>query len=230
MNGIDITLQGARLTALGSGALWWPDEALLCVSDLHFGKSDRIARRQGLMLPPYEVRATLDRLEADVARTGAARILCLGDSFDDLDAVQALDHSERDRLAELQRGRDWLWVEGNHDPGPSGLGGSHHDELRIGPLTFRHIARPGAEAELSGHYHPKLGLPGCGAARPCFLFDAARMILPAYGAYTGGLRATGPELQALFGSPAFAVLTGPTPLLAPLKPHYTGAARLRARR
>ncbi len=215
MNGLEIPFRGTALRALGSGALWWPERDLLIVSDLHLGKSERIARRRGTMLPPYETKATLERLAADLDATRARGVLCLGDSFDDLDAVAGLNAEDRDRLLALIEGREWHWVEGNHDPGPAGLPGSHHAELTLGSLTFRHIAMPGAVGELSGHYHPKMGLPSSGTARPCFLFDGARMILPAFGAYTGGLHASAPELRGLIGTPGFAILTGPKPLLVP---------------
>ena len=156
MNGHDISLAGIRLTALGSGALWWPERALLCVSDLHLGKSERVARRGGAALPPYDTRDTLNRLAADIALTQARVVVCLGDSFDDPDAARALRESERLWIARLQAGRRWVWIEGNHDPGPVELGGAHLAELPQPPLTFRHIARKGASGEVSGHYHPKV--------------------------------------------------------------------------
>ncbi len=218
MNAYTLSLGPARLSALPSGAVFDAAEGLLCVSDLHFGKSDRIARRQGLMLPPYETRATLDRLAADLAATAARRVVCLGDSFDDAAAADSLTEAERDTLLRLQAGRDWIWIAGNHDPGPVDLGGSHRAEVTIGGLTYRHEAQPGAEHEVSGHYHPKLALPGAGPARPCFLFDADHLILPAYGAYTGGLLATDPALRQLLAARAWAILTGRRAILAPLPP------------
>ncbi len=211
MNALSFTLAGEPLLALPCGALFQPGENLLCVSDLHLGKSDRIARRSGTMLPPYETRATLDRLSAAIDQTDPRIILCLGDSFDDLAAADSLADDDRATLLRLQAGREWIWIEGNHDPGPVDLGGTHRAELTVGPLTYRHIAMPGAmpnaTAEVSGHYHPKLALPGTGA-RACFLFDSRRLIMPAYGAYTGGLRTSDPALRALFGSATRAILTG----------------------
>ncbi|SDE48567.1 ligase-associated DNA damage response endonuclease PdeM [Limimaricola pyoseonensis] len=227
MTGLEIPFRGETLRALGSGALHWAARDLLIVSDLHLGKSERTARRRGTMLPPYETRATLERLAADLDASGAGAVLCLGDSFDDLDAARGLDGQDRDHLLSLIEGRGWHWVEGNHDPGPADLPGEHHAELTLGPLTFRHIAEQGAVGELSGHYHPKLGLPGCGGTRPCLLFDTDRMILPAYGAYTGGMPATAPELRALIGQPAFAVLTGTKPLLVPYPARAAGRGRRR---
>lgn len=210
MQGHDFSLGTAALTALRSGALWWATERLLAVSDLHLGKSDRMARRGGPLLPPYEVAETLARLEADVAAADPAVVVCLGDSFDDLAAADHLPEAAAWRLARLMAGRCWFWVEGNHDPGPIPLGGSHLAELHLPPLTFRHIARPGALAEISGHYHPKARIVGAGQTitRPAFLIDADRAILPAYGTYTGGLLSDRPPLSTLMGESAVAVLCG----------------------
>ncbi len=203
------------LTALPSGALWWADRRLLCVSDLHLGKSDRIARRSGRMLPPYETRETLTKLAQDIARTDPATMLCLGDSFDDMTAADSLDAADTATLASLQAGRRWLWAEGNHDPGPLHLGGTHLALFTEGGLTFRHIATA-APLEISGHYHPKHTIPGTGAARPCFLTDGSRLILPAYGTYTGGLRTTDAVLTALFSGQIIAILTGHRAICAPV--------------
>lgn len=218
MNGYDFTFAGVSLTALGSGALWWPDEALLVVSDLHLGKSERIARRGGTSLPPYETRDTLNRLAADLAHTHARTVVCLGDSFDDLAASQALPDSERQWIFRLQAGRRWVWIEGNHDPGPVEFGGAHLAELLLAPLTFRHIAQDSAASEISGHYHPKttLHLRGKSITRAAFLVDRDRVILPAYGTYTGGLRTQSPALADLMRVDAIAVLTGPTPTAIPM--------------
>lgn len=207
------TLADADLIALPSGGLYWPAQSTLCVSDLHLGKSGRMARRGGTLLPPYEVRATLEKLDADIEATRPARVICLGDSFDDLTAVGELEDHARLWLARLMAGRDWVWIEGNHDAGPVEIGGTHRADLRLGPLTFRHIATP-ARGEISGHYHPKARLGG--TARPCFLLDAERLILPAYGHYTGGLRCEDPVLQALMHPKALAILTGPRAIAMPM--------------
>ena len=139
------------------GALWWAERRLLCVSDLHLGKSDRVARRSGTMLPPYETQETLARLEKAIQSTIATTIVCLGDSFDDAEAEGALDEAERLWLARMQAGRRWIWIAGNHDPGPIGLGGSHLAEYHAPPLSFRHIARASASGEISGHFTLKRG-------------------------------------------------------------------------
>jgi DNA ligase-associated metallophosphoesterase len=218
MNELVFSFAGAELAALGSGALWWPAQGLLCVSDLHLGKSERVARRSGLALPPYETRDTLGRLADDLAHTRARTVICLGDSFDDLGAAQSLAEDERLWIAGLQAGRRWIWVEGNHDPGPVNMGGTHLAELPETPLVFRHIAEIGAKGEVSGHYHPKVSvsLKGRSISRPAFLFDENRLILPAYGTYTGGLRSTTPDLSHLFGAGARAILTGPVPHMVPM--------------
>lgn len=218
MNGYDFTLAGTQLTALGSGALWWPHQSLLCVSDLHLGKSERIARRGGATLPPYDTRDTLTRLAADLARCNAQVVICLGDSFDDPSAALALPDDERLWITRLQAGRRWVWIEGNHDPGPVDLGGSHLAELPASPLTFRHIAQTGACGEVSGHFHPKASLHtgGRSISRPAFLFDSDRLIMPAYGTYTGGLRSQSDVLRDLMRPEACAILTGRTPIAIPM--------------
>ncbi|HRK41937.1 MAG TPA: ligase-associated DNA damage response endonuclease PdeM [Gemmobacter sp.] len=210
MSSYAFDLGGARLEARASGALWWADLHLLVVSDLHFGKAQRLARRGGALLPPYETQATLARLEAEVEATGAAKVICLGDSFDDLTAAAELTEAEHDRLLHLMDGRDWLWIVGNHDPAPTNLGGQHRAEITLAGLTFRHIAEEGAQGpEISGHYHPKARLAG--RAAPCFLLNPReqRLILPAFGTYTGGLACDAPALAQLMKAPgSLAILTG----------------------
>ena len=210
-NGHAFTFAGERLVARPSGALHWPAARLLVVSDLHLGKSERMARRGGPLLPPYEVIDTLARLEEDVAATDPAAVISLGDSVDDVAAAGALDDGARDWLARLMAGRDWTWVTGNHDPAPLGLGGHAADGVTCGPLTFRHVATEDGRHEVSGHYHPKASLHlrgGRAISRPCFLRDEARLIMPAYGTYTGGLRCRDGALAGLMGAGARAILAG----------------------
>lgn len=219
MGGQSFTLAEAMLEARASGALWWADAALLCVADLHFGRSERLARRGGTLLPPYEVALTLDRLAAEIRALAPRVVVCLGDSFDDSDAGAALAGADLDRLIALGAGREWIWIAGNHDPAPLSVPGRHLQELRHGPLVFRHIALGAPEpGEVSGHYHPKfrLNARGRSVTRACFLHDARRVILPAFGAYTGGLRSDHPALAALFEPPARAILTGSPCLAVPL--------------
>lgn len=210
MNEIGFQFCNAALSARASGALWWPDRRLLVASDLHLGKSDRIARRTGAFLPPYETRDTLNRLQAEIDALSPATVLCLGDSFDDLQAAAHLDADDKSQLARLMAGRRWIWAEGNHDPGPVDLGGTHLAELAEPPLVFRHIAQPGARAEVSGHYHPKarLVVGRHSIARPCFLVDEDRVILPAFGTFTGGLYCSSEPLKSLMRPAAQAFLIG----------------------
>ncbi len=212
----DFTLGPARLTALPSGALHWPDQQLLCVSDLHFGKSERMARRGGPLLPPYETRDTLLRLEADLQATAARHVVCLGDSFDDLAAAEGLDEADRLWLTRLMAGRDWIWIEGNHDLGldtlgPTSIAGTHLAELAHAGLIFRHIGG-GQGPEISGHYHPKARLAA--KSYRAFLLDDTRLVLPAYGSFTGGLWATDKSLQDLMGPNALAIVILPNACIA----------------
>ncbi len=218
MKGHKFHIHGASLMALASGALWWAEQEILTVSDLHLGKSERIARRGGPMLPPYEARDTLIRLENDIQTTAARTVICLGDSFDDLQAAQSLSEDEILWITRLQAGRKWIWIEGNHDPGPVQFGGSHLGDFSRLPLTFRHIAAPAAGGEISGHYHPKTTLHARGRSitRPCFIYDEDRVILPAYGTFTGGLKSTDAQLQNLFGAGARVVMTGKNPQVLPM--------------
>ncbi|EEE36497.1 metallophosphoesterase [Rhodobacteraceae bacterium KLH11] len=218
MNRIEFTFAGQCLSALGSGALWWPDQKLLCVSDLHLGKSERMARRGGPTLPPYDSRETLTRLATDLSLTDASTVICLGDSFDDLDASAGLATEDKLQITALQAGRRWIWIEGNHDPGPVEMGGAHLFEWVYNGLVFRHIAQPDGQGEVSGHYHPKVKLTTRAGAisRPAFLLDHTRMILPAYGTYTGGLRSSDAALTRIMAPGARAILTGVHPQLVPM--------------
>ena len=219
MNGQEFSLAGIALTALGSGALWWAERRLLCVSDLHLGKSERIVRKGGTPLPPYENRDTLLRLEHDLRRTDAETVICLGDSFDDLEAENGLNETDRLWITRLQAGRRWIWIEGNHDPGPVEIGGAHLSEYREDGLTFRHIADPDKSGEVSGHFHPKTSITANGRAvsRRCFLVDKQRVVLPAFGTFTGGLRSDRPVLQELMAPNAIAILTGKTAQPVPMR-------------
>lgn len=218
MTNLRFPFAGHTLEARPSGALFWSDQGLLCVSDLHLGKSGRMARRWRVQLPPYDVQDTLSRLEAEIEATQATTVLCLGDSFDDLQASVELEETARDWIMRLQAGRRWIWAEGNHDPGPVDLGGEHLAELTLDGVSFRHIATETAVAEISGHYHPKAPVKTRARTitRPCFLWDMRRLILPAFGTYTGGLRTDAPELLALMGDDARAIITGQVAFAVPM--------------
>lgn len=226
MDAFPFTLAGVPIVARASGALWWPGAGLLCVSDLHLGRSERLARRGGTLLPPYETRDTLDRLAAELTHLAPARVVCLGDSFDDDAAAEGLAPGEAARLAAFAAGRHWIWIAGNHDPAPHGLGGEAHAEFALGGLVFRHAPLPdAAPGEVAGHFHPKLrrSLGGLTVSRPCFVTDGHRLVMPAFGAYTGGLAAEHPDLAGLFGAGARAILTGQPCLPVPL--HHSTSRR-----
>ena len=204
-------VNGARLAADPSGAAWWPERATLIVADLHFEKASAYARR-GVFLPPYDSTAILEGLAGALARCDARTVICLGDSFHDRDGPARLGPEERARLAALQRGRDWIWVEGNHDrDAPGALGGEVAEELTLGSLTFRHEPRPGAVAgEVAGHLHPKAAVVvrGKRAVRRCFATDGLRLVLPAFGALAGGLDVLDRAFAPLFAGPFMAHLLG----------------------
>jgi DNA ligase-associated metallophosphoesterase len=185
-----ISLAGARLAARASGALWWPEQRLLAVADLHLCRSQRLARRGGVLLPPYETAATLDRLAGEIAALDPARVVCLGDSFDDCAAGAALAPDDASRLTALMAGRDWVWIAGNHDPGPpADVGGRFLANLAVGAISFRHEPGGDATGEIAGHLHPiaRVARRGRAVSRRCFACDGQRMVMPAFGAYAGGL-------------------------------------------
>lgn len=219
MNSHPFELADQRLEALPSGALSWPAERLLAVSDLHLGKAERLARQGRALLPPYETRDTLDRLEAEILQQNPELVVMVGDSFDDLTTARNLVGDILERIARMAAGRRWIWISGNHDPGPVELPGTHLAEFRLQGIAFRHIAS-GAGPDISGHYHPKtrMRIRGQSISRPCFLIDRRRVILPAFGTYTGGLRTDDPAFDHLLEHTAIAVLTGkraiPTPYRA----------------
>ncbi|MGD1923164.1 MAG: ligase-associated DNA damage response endonuclease PdeM [Paracoccaceae bacterium] len=217
MNSYVFKIAGNCLEALPSGALWWPEQRLMAVADLHLGKAERLARQGGSLLPPYETAETLERLEGVLGACAPRTVILVGDSFDDLGAADALPDDIAERIARMAAGRRWIWITGNHDPGPVDLPGPHLAEHRVEGLAFRHIAESGGAPDVSGHYHPKarLWLRGQSIRRPCFLIDARRVILPAFGTYTGGLRIDDPAFDRIVARDAVAVLTGKRAIALP---------------
>ncbi len=207
MVGSLVDFRGAALELDPSGALWWPGERTLVVADLHLEKGSAFAAR-GRMLPPYDTRATLDRLAGLVARVSPGRVLCLGDSFHDRRAAGRMEAGDVERLRGLtERVADWVWVTGNHDPEPpEGFGGRVVEEMALGPLAFRHEAVKSAVGEVSGHLHPAAAVlvPGRRVRERCFAFDGGKLILPAFGAYAGGLNVLDPAVAGLL-APRFEV-------------------------
>ena len=197
-----LELGGSQFRALPCGALFWEEETTLLVADLHLEKGSAFAAK-GWLLPPHDSQDTLKRLLAAVERTGARRIAALGDSFHDRRGVHRLPDPARSLLAQLLAMVDWLWITGNHDgDSGAGMGGTAMPECRIRDIWLRHEALPGSTAaEISGHFHPKVRVPlrgGRQVARRCLARAGERLVLPAYGAYAGGLFVDDPAfVQAL---------------------------------
>jgi DNA ligase-associated metallophosphoesterase len=183
-----VPVGGVEFLADLSGALFWERERLLVVSDLHLEKGSSFAMR-GVLLPPYDTVATLGRLAAVVTHYDPLTVIALGDSFHDRGAHGRLIAPDRDALSALQARRDWIWISGNHDPAlPDDLGGVVATEVALGGIVFRHEPT-GAFGEIAGHLHPKarVSTRGRSMERRCFASDGARMVMPAFGAYAGGL-------------------------------------------
>ena len=207
---------GQSWAALSEGALYWHERRALIVADLHLEKASAYAER-GQMLPPYDSLATLAALEHALARTGARALWCLGDSLHDDRAAARMSAEVRDRLARLTARLDWTWITGNHDPSPSpALGGRIVEEAEVDGIVLRHEALPGERRpELSGHFHPKwrVSLRGRLVSRRCFVMGESKLILPSFGAFTGGLDAAAPPIRALIGGDAEALVPLPSRLL-----------------
>ncbi len=199
-----LEVAGVCMLADLSGALFWQAQRLLVVSDLHLEKGSSFAKR-GVLLPPYDTVATLGRLAAVIARHDPRMVIALGDSFHDRTAHERLSASDREALMSMQVRRDWIWISGNHDPAlPSDLGGVVASEVAIGPIVFRHEPT-GAMGEIAGHLHPKarVATRGRSMERRCFASDGERAVMPAFGAYTGGLSIRDVAFARVFGTPGF---------------------------
>jgi len=200
---------GHDLVALPQGALYWPARRALLVADLHLEKASWFAGR-GQMLPPYDSLATLADLTALAAAVAPAEIWCLGDSFHDTGGCERLPPQACEMLAALTRAHRWTWITGNHDPVvPDLVGGSAVAEADIDGLILRHEASPREpRPELSGHFHPKFRIFRRGrlVSRRCFLMSETKLILPAFGALTGGLDVDHPEVVRAIGPRAEALV------------------------
>ncbi len=197
---------GADVTLDLSGALYISEGEALIVSDLHFEKASSFARR-GYFIPPYDTGVTLSALESVVRGYAPKMVICLGDSFHDPFCAERLLPDAIARFAALAKGRNWVWVTGNHDPEiPHMLAGDRVEELCIGPLSLRHIPQKGeaGQGEIAGHLHPvgRILRRGRMVRRPCFATDGNRLIMPAFGALTGGLHLGNPAFKGLFEVPS----------------------------
>jgi DNA ligase-associated metallophosphoesterase len=210
MTAAPIHLAGERLMLDPAGALVWPATGMLVVADLHLEKGSSFARR-GSLLPPWDTKVTLDRLALLLRRWKPRTVVALGDSFHDAEGSGRLPRDEVARLASIAASVQFVWVQGNHDPSPpAGIGGEWVESFATGSLTFRHEALARASGEISGHYHPKATIPARAGSvtRACFVTDARRVLLPAFGAYTGGLDVRDPAIARLFPRGGRAFLLG----------------------
>jgi DNA ligase-associated metallophosphoesterase len=206
---VPFSVAGETFEATASGALYWRAREALLVADLHLEKASWFAAG-GQFLPPYDSQATLTALAEEVDRTAASRLFCLGDSFHDRFGCERLPASARDLLTSLTARLDWTWIIGNHDPGFSDhCGGTIADEVEVAGIVLRHEAvRGDPRPEISGHYHPKLRLhlKGRQVSRRCFVTSPTKIIMPAFGALTGGLDAHHPEILGSVGANAAALV------------------------
>ena len=235
-----IYVNGERLEATPSGALWWPERRALLVADLHFEKGSSFAGR-GVLLPPYDTRATLKRLAA-VKEAFAPRIMVsLGDAFHDVDAEARLDPEDASLLDHVMHGVQWVWITGNHDPlPPARFSGEVAADLSLGALRLVHEPSAGpADGEIAGHLHPcaKVVTSGRRVRRRCFATDGKRLILPAFGAYTGGLNVLDSAYDQIFGHDLTAWVAGAKGVypfgrgkLVPDMPSFGGAVSTNSRK
>jgi hypothetical protein len=201
MSAAPVHVAGERVMLDPGGVLVWPNAGLLAVSDLHLEKGTAFAKR-GMLLPPFDTTATLDRLAQLIRRWNPKIVVALGDSFHDRDGAARLPAADLARLNAITEACRFVWVLGNHDPTPpSGVGGESVAEFEAGPFVFRHEAIQGARpGEIVGHHHPKAMVPtrGTAVSRPCFVSDSRRIMMPAFGEYTGGLDVRDPAIARLF--------------------------------
>ncbi|MEM8988692.1 MAG: ligase-associated DNA damage response endonuclease PdeM [Pseudomonadota bacterium] len=198
-----MTVNGAALIPDPSGAAYWPARSTLIVADLHFEKGSSYAPR-GVFLPPYDTRATPRRLRGAIETYRPQTVISLGDAFHDRGSEARMEREDAALLTALTERSDWIWIAGNHDPAPPArFKGRVCETYADGPLTFRHEPTPGpARGEVAGHLHPcaKVRREGRSLRRRCFATDGARLILPSFGAYTGGLNVRDEAYAGMFGA------------------------------
>jgi DNA ligase-associated metallophosphoesterase len=203
---VSIAIATVSLHADCLGALYWPEHGLLVVADLHLEKGSSFARR-GQLLPPYDTADTLARLARLIAHYAPRAVIALGDNFHDGGGPARLSPADRASLTALQRGREWIWIAGNHDPDPAdGVGGTFTATHAVGALTFRHKpSRDAPDGEIAGHLHPvaRVAQRGRAVSRRCFATDGKALVMPAFGAYTGGLNIRDRAFAAVFGARKF---------------------------
>ncbi|MDZ4775679.1 MAG: ligase-associated DNA damage response endonuclease PdeM [Alphaproteobacteria bacterium] len=215
--GLQFKIAGVDAEATAEGALWIESARTLVVSDLHFEKGSSFAVR-GQMLPPYDTRATLQRLTLLFARLRPDTVISLGDSFHDRDGPGRMDAGDVATLRAMTAAADWVWIEGNHDPeAPTWLGGRAMERIAFGDLVLRHEPKAGdARGEIAGHLHPcaKVSARGRALRARCFATDGERLVMPAFGAYTGGLNVRDAAFDPLFPQGCVALMLGRTRVYA----------------
>ena len=213
-----VDVAGVAFVGDPAGALFWPEPGLLAVADLHLEKGSSYAAR-GVLLPPYDTAATLAQLARLITRYAPRLVVALGDSFHDREGPARIAESDLVTLRALQRGRDWIWIAGNHDPEPAaGIGGSFAATIACDPIVFRHEPQMHpCEGEIAGHLHPvaRVSQRGRTTSRRCFAADGRRLVMPAFGAYAGGLNVRDAAFADVFGTLSFtAHMLGQTRLYA----------------
>jgi DNA ligase-associated metallophosphoesterase len=203
-----VSICGKAFRAHMSGALYWPAEKALIVSDLHLEKGSHFAAR-GQMLPPYDTRETLRKLAEVIDTYDAATVIALGDSLHDVAASDRIDPVDLETLRILQDDREWIWITGNHDRTVSSvLGGTVLPGISVEGISLRHEPAAGAVThEIAGHLHPaaRLVVHGTSLRRPCFVGNGLRLVMPAFGAFTGGLNILDTAFEPIFGNDGMSV-------------------------
>lgn len=206
---VPLSFADHKFDIVAPAALFWPAHTALLVADLHLEKASFFAR-QGQMLPPYDSRATLDELAELIQSTGAKKVFCLGDNYHDGGGEARLEPAAAEKLMAMAKQTDWIWISGNHDRDVSGLwGGQVQEEWTGKGLALRHEATRNPDIpEISGHYHPKIrvSVRGRNLSRRCFVVGKNHLIMPAFGALTGGMAADDPVIEAIVGGPAEAII------------------------
>ena len=197
----ELEIAGEAFVCDPSGCLYWPKQNCMIVSDLHLEKGSSFATK-GRLIPPYDTGATLNRLQLRLDYWQPKTVISLGDSFHDRDASSRIPQQYHSQLAEMMQDRDWIWIRGNHDPlAPDNFAGMDAIELTIGVITFRHEPNAGSSiGEIAGHLHPaaKINRRGKSVRRPCFVGDGTRLIMPSFGAFTGGLNIRHKAFDGMF--------------------------------
>jgi len=201
-----ILVANHEMRPLAAGALYWEAEDTLLVADLHFEKGAAFAAL-GMLLPPYDTRTTLERLHKVISAVEPSRIVALGDSFHRSNLAESLAEDDLAMLTRLQQGREWYWICGNHDPHlPACIGGTICTTLTINGITLRHEpSENGSGREIAGHLHPvaRIVQRGRAVSRRCFATDGHALVMPAFGAYTGGLNVRDRAFSSVFGARKF---------------------------